>query len=167
MVEYKEELRLPSEKWSENKTMVDYIEELELPMEKWSENKNMVEKLFKITKEGDVLWNEVLFIELLEKNDFLKIIINGKTKFMRRRGNSFEEVSPEYIKEYVLNYLNHRETQTTRDFLIKRNIFFSPNVLNGLEEEIPDTVSDNTVEFYNDEGVVIVTKDDISFEPMA
>ena len=128
----------------------------------WKESQLMAANSCKITETGEVLWNEVIIIDLLEKLGCRKVLFGKDTKFLRYLEDKIEEINYKEIKDLILERMNCTDSQRERIHLIRNNIFFSEDLLNNLKEAIPDKVNDSSLEFFIGEGYLMVTQDEIS-----
>ncbi|WP_163324856.1 hypothetical protein [Draconibacterium mangrovi] len=117
------------------------------------------ENICYLTEDGEVLWNEVMLINELSHMGMRKIVIPGEYMWVMTDEYHLTHFNFQEIKNLVLDLLNKKETQTVRKFLLWHDKFFSPRVLNGLLEEIPDFEQDDHLIFLRDKKKISVYYD--------
>ncbi|MBN2660429.1 MAG: hypothetical protein JXR54_04080 [Tannerellaceae bacterium] len=122
-----------------------------------------LKKICTITTDGSILWNEPAIIDLLERLGYRSIKDNGKIRFIRIDELTAGETGFEHIKELLFYIMNTHELQQIRRHLLKVGAFFSPSILNALEEEFPNKVHDHWSEYYDTKGVLRVTANKMQY----
>ncbi|WP_139279641.1 hypothetical protein [Tangfeifania diversioriginum] len=127
--------------------------------QEWLESQSLFTNCCKVTETGKVLWNEGEIIIDLEKLGHRSVLIDKKIRFLRFQENEIKETNYSEIKDLILERMNCTGSQKERMHLIRNNLFFAEDLLKNLKEAIPERAVDNSLEFYNDEGIFTVTKD--------
>ncbi|MBW6479468.1 MAG: hypothetical protein K0B37_08580 [Bacteroidales bacterium] len=125
----------------------------------FKESQSLVTNCCKVSDTGEVLWNEGIIIDFLEKSGNRKVRIGKTDKYLRYLEDTIEETNFKEIKDLILDRMNCTEYQKERMHIIRKNIFFSEDLLKNLKEAIPDKAGDNFAEFYIGEGIFTVTPD--------
>lgn len=130
-------------------------------------NKQWAEGLCAVTEKGNLKWNVELYGRFLPVKSFQKLRLekSNSFKYIHIEDYRVVEADPDYVKDYVLKFLNNYGSEELKDSLKNNNIYFSQQLMDNLRERIPYDVYEDGEEFLLKEGILDVSEDGFRLLP--